>query len=194
MKWAGRTFRWLKRFRKRRGYGVHSPFAFNLITGVFFEKEAYYAYAPLAAWRKGRTTAPERNDRLLFRLINDHRPASCLILGEGAEVAAAYLKAGCKTCAFVEAAAPDEVGRQTFDMCYVASPDRLADWLPAVLPLLSRRALLVAKEACASKTARAAWRAFTAHEKVRVSFDLYEFGLAYTEERLNKQDYIINYP
>ena len=25
---------WIKRFRKREGYGVHSPFAFQLITQV----------------------------------------------------------------------------------------------------------------------------------------------------------------
>lgn len=39
-----RPFIWLYRFRHRCGYGVHSPFAFNLITHVIYESTAYYKY------------------------------------------------------------------------------------------------------------------------------------------------------
>ena len=35
---------WLSRIRKRKGYGVHSPFAFDLVTNVLYNKEKYYAY------------------------------------------------------------------------------------------------------------------------------------------------------
>jgi len=34
----------LKRLRTAKGFGVHSPFAFNFITNVLFEKYSYYAY------------------------------------------------------------------------------------------------------------------------------------------------------
>ena len=40
---------WLSRFRYRCGYGVHSPFAFSLITDVIYEKMPYYAYDLLKA-------------------------------------------------------------------------------------------------------------------------------------------------
>ena len=39
-----RPFIRLSRFRYRCGYGVHSPFAFSLITDVIYEKMPYYAY------------------------------------------------------------------------------------------------------------------------------------------------------
>ena len=42
-----RPFIWLSRFRHRCGYGVHSPFAFSLITDVIYEKMPYYAYSSL---------------------------------------------------------------------------------------------------------------------------------------------------
>lgn len=42
-----RPFIWLSRFRHRCGYGVHSPFAFGLITDVVYERRPYYAYANL---------------------------------------------------------------------------------------------------------------------------------------------------
>ena len=52
---------WLKRFRHRRGYGVHSPFAFAFLTDVVYERNAYYAYheldASLAWWQRLRMDA-----------------------------------------------------------------------------------------------------------------------------------------
>ena len=42
-----RPFIWLYRFRHRCGYGVHSPFAFNLITHVIYETTPYYKYKEL---------------------------------------------------------------------------------------------------------------------------------------------------
>ena len=47
---------WLSRFRYRCGYGVHSPFAFSLITDVIYEKMPYYAYDLLKAEQKKRIT------------------------------------------------------------------------------------------------------------------------------------------
>ena len=75
-----RTLRWLRRFRHRRGYGIHSPFAFGFVTGVVYEAGAYYAYAPLAQkWRgklKGSPLRP-KDLRLLLRLANFQHPARC---------------------------------------------------------------------------------------------------------------------
>ena len=45
----GRFWVRLKRIRHRRGYGVHSPFAFNFLTYVVYERGEYYAYRDLAA-------------------------------------------------------------------------------------------------------------------------------------------------
>ena len=47
-----RPFIWLRRFRHRCGYGVHSPFAFNLITQVIYENTPYYKYKDLAVEQK----------------------------------------------------------------------------------------------------------------------------------------------
>ena len=65
---------WLRRFRHRRGYGVHSPFAFGFITGVVYERTPYYAYAELVAlhpwWMRLPGFRPIARCRLLFRLAN----------------------------------------------------------------------------------------------------------------------------
>ena len=85
----------LCRFRHRRGYGIHSPFAFGLVTKVFYERGAYYAYAPLRKMRRQIAhNTTERGDRLMLRLINAFQPNDCFIGGEQTQLTAQYLRAG----------------------------------------------------------------------------------------------------
>ncbi len=89
----------------RGGYGVHSPFAFDLITTVIEEKRAYYCYATLDHIRlqlqqENRNVRCGEKDlaikkairiycfsvsgyRLLFRLANRFHPQKVLIIGSG---------------------------------------------------------------------------------------------------------------
>ena len=71
-----RPLRWLLRFRHRRGYGIHSPFAFSFVTGVVYEQGTYYAYPELKAmYKKLRPHGVRLKDgRLLFRLANFAQP------------------------------------------------------------------------------------------------------------------------
>lgn len=94
-----RIYIWCRRFRHRRGYGVHSPFAFGLITDVVYERLPYYSYDGLQKMRrtlpKGGKCLSERVDKLLFRLVNWHSPQSILEVGTGAGVSLCYMAAGC---------------------------------------------------------------------------------------------------
>ena len=84
-----RPFIWLSRFRHRCGYGVHSPFAFNLITQVIYESTPYYKYKDLAVEQK--KLAPQKDNywkyeskkvkRLLFRLVNYIQPDTIVDVG-----------------------------------------------------------------------------------------------------------------
>ena len=53
--------------------------------------------------------------------------------------------------------------------------------------------MLVLAGIYASQAGREAWRSLKADSRVRVTFDLYDFGIAFFQRRLNKQDYIVNY-
>ena len=98
----------MRRFRHRRGYNIHSPFAFNLVTGVIYERGAYYAYDDLRNLRK---TVPsklrERDDRLLLRLINASMAKEALVIGDGLQMQTAYLRAGRPSCLFREITTSD---------------------------------------------------------------------------------------
>ena len=84
-----RPFIWLYRFRHRCGYGVHSPFAFNLITHVIYETTPYYKYKELASEQKRLMPQKDRTwgyeslkvKRLLFRLVNYAQPVTIVDAG-----------------------------------------------------------------------------------------------------------------
>lgn len=92
--------RFLKRLYRylfcRKGYGVHSPFVFDLITNVLEERYGYYAYTELKAARLMLQDAAKMKDaskyqRLsprecewLFRLANRFKPCRIIMAGSGA--------------------------------------------------------------------------------------------------------------
>lgn len=97
--------------RFRKGFGVHSPFAFNLITNVIDERCAYYAYDRIEIVRRqllqmgaplgttgmsiGRATARygirKSHGQLLFRLANYFKPKQIVQVGTGMGLSTLYL-------------------------------------------------------------------------------------------------------
>lgn len=192
-----RSLIWVRRFRHRCGYGVHSPFAFNLLTGVVYEKGEFYAYAPLQELR-GKSKGREKDDRLMLRLANDHRPDTCLAIHPENEATVYYLKAGCRSCRTKQAAAwtpAVENALQTWGkvgMLYLDHP-QWAELLEKAQPHIDEHTLIVVKDIRRNKQSARAWKEWEEREPLRVTFDLYHFGLAYCWQRLNKQHYVVNY-
>lgn len=93
-----RVYIWCCRFRFRKGHGVHSPFAFELITDVIEECRPYYAYQELKEQREHlpykSQVYPERVDKLLFRLVNRFQPTDILEVGTGSGLSLLYMASG----------------------------------------------------------------------------------------------------
>lgn len=195
-----RALRWLIRFRKRCGYGIHSPFAFDFVTGVIYEEGCYYAYRELNSWRVTQSCRLRlKDDQLLFRLANYVSPATALAVGEQLDVSLAYLQAGCRHCQWQTVAkdSPSLVDRLAIcsqvDLVYLDQPEMLTKLFPLFLQRVSDKTLIIVRNIRKNKETTRQWRQVLANETVRVSFDLYDFGLLFFESRLNKEDYIINY-
>ncbi len=245
-----RTLRWLRRIGHCAGFGIQSPFAYNLVTRVVYEKEAFYAYEPLARTVETAADGLRLCDaRLLLRLVNDHQPRTVLVAGRRTAAAARYLQAGKPSAlmrsslslrpdALTQAAAElaqaaggqapadtptvspatglspvfpgpipvktgpipvagPTVGAETasggVDLFYVeAEAGWPAAW-EALRPFATDRTLFVVHGMHRSRADRAAWQRLTADEGVRVAFDLYDFGLAYFDRRLQRARYVVNY-
>lgn len=89
----------LKRYRtawsrhhRSRGFGIHSPFAFNFVTRVLGERCPYYAYDYLASLRQAiideesnRGPHPRvmslKHAKMLFRIANHFNPSRVLQIG-----------------------------------------------------------------------------------------------------------------
>lgn len=182
---------WLRRFRKRRGYGVHSPFAFSLLEDVVYESLPYYAFKELDAgleWRQRFRV--RRYLHLLFRLTNYQHPSQ-IILSKTDLLEKAYLTAACPGARVVEngdirdmaiqgarAENPDKSGEKR--LIFLGEPDE------NVLSKLSPDTLLLLANVHRYKD----W--WDSLPKV-VGFDLYDLGIAFFDPKYNKQDYIVNF-
>ena len=190
----------LLRFRHRCGYGIHSPFAWAKVTGVIYERGLYYAYAPLLTAHPmggGRHDGMTLGDlRLLFRLSNDTHPQrGHIVIQKSLAAPAAYLRSGCKSCQWTTAdsAKPTLPAAEALDFVYLDAPEVWPALAQQAVEQLSDGGALVIRGIHRKAADRAAWRRLQAQQQVRVTFDLYEFGLVYVEQRLNKEDYLISY-
>lgn len=88
--------------RYRKGFGVHSPFAFSFITKVIDERCGYYCYQDIELIRrqlihKGNKLAGKdikhTHGELLFRTVNYFKPKTLLQIGSPAGIASLYMTA-----------------------------------------------------------------------------------------------------
>jgi len=72
----------VRKIKNRKGYGVHSPFAYSIITEVIEEKLPYYAYQSMTrVYPKSGGAIPLKVAMLLFRLSNRFRARRILEIG-----------------------------------------------------------------------------------------------------------------
>ncbi|MCM1291748.1 MAG: hypothetical protein NC201_04815 [Prevotella sp.] len=92
-----------KRWRHTRGYGIHSPFAYCVVTHVISQPCAYYGYDDIAAElehiRRARLT--ERLCRLILRLSNFLQPKSIYCPAGTPSVIPYSCRLGCSSAAIL---------------------------------------------------------------------------------------------
>ena len=88
--------------RYRKGFGVHSPFAFSFITKVIDERCGYYAYQDIELIRRQLSHAgcpilkseiKKSHGELLFRIVNYFKPRNLVQLGGSAGIGTLYMTA-----------------------------------------------------------------------------------------------------
>lgn len=201
-----RPFIWLRRFRHRRGYGVHSPFAFNFITNVIYERTPYYKYDELLASQKEQAKQKDcgwdyetgKVKRLLFRVVNYCQPvtivdAGCLSASslylKAAKEGADYTAAADLSELFLEADAP-------VDFLYVHDyrrPEFVEEVFNLCASRSTQRSVFVVEGIRYTPSMMALWKRLVRHERAGITFDLYDLGIVFFDKTKNKQDYIVNF-
>ncbi|MDR0895049.1 MAG: hypothetical protein LBN06_07100 [Prevotellaceae bacterium] len=197
-----RPFVRLGRIRYRCGYGVHSPFAFSLITHVIYEHTPYYKYEELAKMQ--RRLAPQKDrywkyesrkvKQLLFRLVNYAQPATIVDAGT-LSASACYLKAAKENAdytatrdlseLFLEAGSP-------VDFLYVhdyRNPTLVEDIVNLCVARSTERSLFVVEGIGYTPQMRALWQKLLQDDRVGMTFNLYDLGILCFDKRKMKQEY-----
>jgi hypothetical protein len=201
-----RPFVRLLRFRHRCGYGVHSPFAFNLITGVIYQRTPYYAYKELAAEEKRLAREKPRSwryemnkvKRLLFRLVNEAQPRSIVDVGRPA-ASALYLKAAKRQTDYTAATELAELFLEAgvpVDFLYLhdtGRPELLREAFRLCAARTTPRSLFVVEGIGHNRAMRALWKEMTDDPRVSITFDLFDLGLLFFDTEKVKQHYIVNF-
>ena len=91
--------------RYRKGFGVHSPFAFSFITKVVDERCKYYAYYDIELLRRQlmhsrcpvvKSDIKKSHGQLLFRIVNYFKPQKLIQVGASAGIGTLYM-IGCSS-------------------------------------------------------------------------------------------------
>lgn len=197
-----KPFIWLSRFRYRCGYGVHSPFAFSLITDVFYEKRAYYSYADLSEKHKcckNDTTLDytcHKVNKLLFRLVNRCQPNS-VIAYCAAPKTLDYLHYAKKSAPLYNISTLEgNMDTGSVDFVFINTHSSSVDTLKAFNHFADRanqNTLIVINGICYNKQMRNAWIDIVSDNRSGITFDLYDVGLVFFDKKKIKQDYKINF-
>ena len=199
-----RPFIWLSRFRYRCGYGVHSPFAFSLITDVIYEKMPYYAYDSLKKEQKkltgkrGCSKGLQKVNRLLFRLVNRVQPATVVEAGRPS-VAALYLQAAKPSAEYLFASDLSELfldADTPVDFLYLndyRNPALMEEVFSVCVQRTTLKSVFVIQGICYSREMKAFWKRLQEDERVGITFDLYDIGLLFFDKTKIKQHYIVNF-
>lgn len=201
-----RPFIRLLRFRHRCGYGVHSPFAFNLITQVIYENTPYYKYEDLAkaqkslAFEKGKGWKYESKKikRLLFRLVNYSQPDTIVDAGTLA-ASSLFLKAGREGADYISASGLSELFLEAgvpVDFLYLHD-FRHPEFMEGVFRICAARttgkSVFVMEGIRYSPRMSALWERMKQDERTGLSFDLYDLGILFFDKTKIKQGYIVNF-
>ena len=182
-----RLFRWVLRIRHRCGYGIHSPFAFNFVCSVIYERGTFYAYADLNHQFSSQTARGLRrkDGRLLFRLANYVRPQVCSLCGVQPEGSwFDYLHAGSLHTRYEQSLCP--AGLVFGDENWV---DHAVELLDAVI----ENGVLLLPGIDRSAARRQTWQQLLERPQSQVSFDLGDFGIIFYRPDLQREHYVINY-
>ena len=189
------------RFRHKRGYGVHSPFVFDLITNVIKEKAVYYDFERIES--KGNIREKERKlYRLLFRLAEYFSYRNVLCVGVRSPWASMYLAAvskqmvllnggcACPGAEYTEQVKPGDLKGREIDMVFLGRAFE-EDWDEAweeVLRVRKRGPLcIVIKDIYKGRFNSLVWRQL--RQEGTVSIDMMWYGIVFFDTRLQKGRY-----
>jgi hypothetical protein len=183
-------------------YNVHSPFAFNLITQVIYEKKPYYAYGEVQKEEKkqvrlkgkSRTGESKKIKRLLFRLVNMAQPDTIVDVGTLSS-SSLYLQAGKRSADYVSASQLTELFLEKdtpVDFLYLhqyKNPVLVEEAFQVCAGRIGKQSMFVIEGIGYSRQMKDLWKRMRADDRVGITFNLYHVGILFFDTTKAKQHY-----
>lgn len=174
------------RFRHKRGYGVHSPYMFNLILNVIRDKEKQFTYPVTLEHVDVLSHRTKKVFRLLSRLIRYLQVRKVVCLGESADLLVQYL-----SLAYPEAyMQSNEYGvLANADFVYIGrkAEDNLPKDFSFSRMLKGDRKYVVIADIYKDTFNGRIWRQY--RDKATVSVDMMWYGVLLFDEKIQKGKY-----
>lgn len=213
----------MRRLKHRKGHGVHSPFAYAIITEVIEEKTHYYKYPMMRPlYAANRKVFPYKVATLLFRLANRFRVRQILEVGcdagltlmpltlvdssnqlwslstQPAEQQLTAQRLGAERMQQVSFVSDLHTlpSGQLFDMVVINRiPDNMneEELCRWVSAHVHEKSIIFVHGLRRQSTIDACWTRFCNDQNISVTMDLYHYGLAIYKPRFFKQHYIVSF-
>ena len=173
-------------------HGVHSPFVYDLVTKCFYDKTRYEDYKTLELLRKDNLS--KKKSKLLYRVIKYFKPQAVVVFGKKKEaINRIIILAQPEVIIMNEDHWPDYEVRKPFDLIYFDSSDK-ADYLKALVYLLettSNETVWIFNNIHINDEFSAVWKTIKRHKKVRITIDLFFWGLVFFRPEQAKEHFKI---
>lgn len=191
---------WMRRFRHRCGYGIHSPYAFHLVTDVVYNPLPYYAYEPLTRQLPYNPLRLDRYEpasgliakdlRLIFRLVNHQAPTHIAQLG-ASPATIAHIRAARTTAAITTLTnAPSAA---TASLVYLDAPHHIVTLRAIGLDTLPTSTMIIVRGIHRDDTARQQWLTLRDDTAITLTIDLWRFGIALRRPKTTPEHYVVSY-
>ena len=211
-------FDWLQRKRHAKGFGIHSPFAFDMITKIIPEgKYTYYAYADIARLlSETGVHLPPKNAyyRLCNRLVHHFQPRRILEVNSGNGIQSLFITASDSSidCYCMENDAKkremakrllakrqrntlfidslDEVKNTRFDAIFI-QPDGDFSLSAKELLSISHEQTFWVIHPIKTADAKHFWKKIVNEDNVRITFEKKRTGIVFLNPSYHKLNYLI---
>ena len=206
-------FKWLKRRKQAKGFGIHSPFAYDFVTHVINEEYGYTAFADIDRLLRAHNieTADKKLHHLSYRLVRFFKPAKILELDTGKGVNTLYISAASEdaVCHCFDPEGKNVLLARnlhtTFnrhvefideiDLCgsyegIFVYLNRFPVDIEHLLSMSSGDAFWVVA-GIKSGNGKRFWKAVVADERARITFDMKDIGVVVLKKSYHKANYLI---
>jgi hypothetical protein len=174
--------KFLRRWRAR-GHGIHSPFAYRLITNVIHSPYEYYAFSDI------EKTLPDKSaiafHRLSFRLVHHFKAKNVLEIDAKDNINTKFIEATSKDirCTSVKTS-------EKYDAIFIYSNNNGILDIDTLLSLSYEQTFWVI-HSIKSKQGKQFWQLALKDERVKVTFDLTEIGIIFLQPSPHKLNYYV---